>query len=412
MATEEGFEQFEDEEAEIAIGGTLPGGRKRLFSKELRCMMYGFGDDQNPYTESVDLLEDLVIEFITEMTHRAMEIGRTGRVQVEDIVFLVRKDPRKYARVKDLLTMNEELKKARKAFDEVKYAEKSDTEKNPSFVRDFKTLADVLIQETIKHDIALEFPELAKVVQGEENNTFTNTLGETIIVEVCSTCSETTLLLARVMEDLGIWIDPIDATGEYVHPAIDDKGLHCVTVLIGAYLKSTGLPVLGIVNKPFCELRTDQLWNGSCYWGYSETDTDKCYSSIIKNSVNDTDETSKTIFIGRSEDEDLKSKLRKAGFILLEIAGAGNKILNVALGMAAAYVLSKNSTYKWDTCAPQAILRSLGGGIVDYQKFLESTNLDDLDLKYSTTIANAANNGGLIAYRNIEMLLTLKQILC
>jgi len=51
-------------------------------------MMYGFGDDQNPYTESVDLIEDLVIEFITDMTHRAMEIGRTGRVQVEDIVFL------------------------------------------------------------------------------------------------------------------------------------------------------------------------------------------------------------------------------------------------------------------------------------------------------------------------------------
>jgi len=51
-----------------------------------------------------------------------MEIGRTGRVQVEDMVFLVRKDARKYARVKDLLTMNEELKKARKAFDEVKYA--------------------------------------------------------------------------------------------------------------------------------------------------------------------------------------------------------------------------------------------------------------------------------------------------
>lgn len=29
-------------------------------------MMYGFGDDQNPYTESVDLLEDLVIQYITE----------------------------------------------------------------------------------------------------------------------------------------------------------------------------------------------------------------------------------------------------------------------------------------------------------------------------------------------------------
>lgn len=30
-------------------------------------MMFGFGDDQNPYTESVDLIEDLVIEYISEM---------------------------------------------------------------------------------------------------------------------------------------------------------------------------------------------------------------------------------------------------------------------------------------------------------------------------------------------------------
>ena len=114
--------QFEEENEEI--GGGAEGGqgkRKRLFSNELRCMMYGFGDDQNPYTESVDILEDLVIEFITEMTHKAMSVGRQGQVQVEDIVFLIRKDPRKFARVKDLLTMNEELKRARKAFDEANY---------------------------------------------------------------------------------------------------------------------------------------------------------------------------------------------------------------------------------------------------------------------------------------------------
>lgn len=30
-------------------------------------MLYGFGDDKNPYAESVDLMEDLVIDFITEM---------------------------------------------------------------------------------------------------------------------------------------------------------------------------------------------------------------------------------------------------------------------------------------------------------------------------------------------------------
>jgi len=97
--------------------------KKRLFSKELRCMMYGFGDDQNPYTESVDLLEDLVIQFIGEISMRALEMGRSGRISVEDVMHIARKDPRKYARVKDLLLMNEELKKARKAFDEVKYVQ-------------------------------------------------------------------------------------------------------------------------------------------------------------------------------------------------------------------------------------------------------------------------------------------------
>lgn len=34
--------------------------------------------------------------------------------------------------------------------------EKTDSEKNPRFFQDFKTLADVLIQETIRHDIGLE----------------------------------------------------------------------------------------------------------------------------------------------------------------------------------------------------------------------------------------------------------------
>ena len=112
-------DQYDDEDAE---DDTPLEKRKKIFSKELRCMMYGFGDDRNPYTESVDILEDLVIEYLTEMTKKAMEVGRPGRINVEDMIFLIRKDPKKYSRVKELLTMNEELRKARKAFDEIKYA--------------------------------------------------------------------------------------------------------------------------------------------------------------------------------------------------------------------------------------------------------------------------------------------------
>ncbi len=95
-----------------------PAKRKRVFHRELKYMMHGFGDDPNPYTETVDLVEDLVLDFITETTRRAMEVGKSGKIHISDIVFLIRKDRKKYARVQDLLRMNEELKKARKDFTE------------------------------------------------------------------------------------------------------------------------------------------------------------------------------------------------------------------------------------------------------------------------------------------------------
>ena len=96
--------------------GPPPPKRKRLFHRELKYMMHGFGDDPNPYSETVDLVEELVVQFITEMTVKAMEVGKSGRVHVNDIIFIIRKDPKKYSRVKDLLMMKEQIDKAKKAF--------------------------------------------------------------------------------------------------------------------------------------------------------------------------------------------------------------------------------------------------------------------------------------------------------
>ncbi|XP_015436632.1 PREDICTED: inositol polyphosphate 1-phosphatase [Dufourea novaeangliae] len=327
--------------------------------------------------------------------------------------------------------------------------EKSEEEKNPRFFQDFKTLADVLIQETVKHDIEREFPELVKAVQGEENNIFSNAMGETIVITVCSTIEETTELLAKVMEsdittaeslatevhkdielldvpvatelpldldinidNIGIWIDPIDSTADYVYGGekVDDatgihvSGLRCVTVLIGAYSKSTGIPVLGVVNQPFYT-NMDSWWKGNCYWGFVENDMRQC---SISNETTDT----KVAVLSRMEDADIKSKLLSAGFTLVEAAGAGYKILSVALGEADAYILSKKSTYKWDTCGPHALVRSLNGGVIEFQSFIKNPDLDYLDVKYISATDNFSNSNGLIAYRNIETLQILKSILC
>jgi inositol polyphosphate 1-phosphatase len=42
---------------------------------------------------------------------------------------------------------------------------------------------------------------LVDAVKGEENNIFSNKLGETIIVEICSTSEKTAELLRRVLDD-------------------------------------------------------------------------------------------------------------------------------------------------------------------------------------------------------------------
>ncbi|CAN8306413.1 unnamed protein product [Cochlearia groenlandica] len=95
-----------------------PEKRKPLFHKELQHMMYGFGDDQNPLPETVALVEDIVVEYVTDLTHKAQEIGsKRGRLLVDDFLFLIRKDLPKLNRCRELLAMQEELKQARKAFE-------------------------------------------------------------------------------------------------------------------------------------------------------------------------------------------------------------------------------------------------------------------------------------------------------
>uniref|UniRef100_A0A8C3U718 INPP phosphatase n=1 Tax=Catharus ustulatus TaxID=91951 RepID=A0A8C3U718_CATUS len=60
-------------------------------------------------------------------------------------------------------------------------AEKTGPERNARFLQDFKTLADVLIQEVIKHDLGTQvgtFPELRGHIHGEESNEFRDAEGE------------------------------------------------------------------------------------------------------------------------------------------------------------------------------------------------------------------------------------------
>ncbi|KAM6233509.1 inositol polyphosphate 1-phosphatase isoform 1-T2 [Porphyrio hochstetteri] len=325
-------------------------------------------------------------------------------------------------------------------------AEKTGADRNRRFLQDFKTLADVLIQEVIKHDLGKEFPALQGHIHGEESNEFRNAQGETVSVRVCTTPGETAALLLSVLEperaaaellaaavhrdvalvdaelagvalsippqDLAIWIDPIDSTNEYIGgredvapiDGIAPAGLCSALVLIGAYDRHTGCPVLGVINEPF--FRRDPLtrrWQGRYHWGVAYGDTRLCSLSPTP------PRPSPCVVLSRAEGGPVRAALGPLCRDRLRFAaGAGYKMLCVILGLADAYVLSEGSTFAWDACAPHAILRALGGGTVALAAALRARRVGDTgpppELVYNrpaeeaTGVERWANRGGLVAY--------------
>ncbi|KAH0629160.1 hypothetical protein JD844_011023 [Phrynosoma platyrhinos] len=298
--------------------------------------------------------------------------------------------------------------------------EKRGAEKNKKFVQDFKTLADVLIQEVIKHDVGKEFPELQDHILGEESNKFENGLGETVVVQVCPTQQDTAALLQKILdwnqtaakllaaaihqevvlsdpvlddvavtistEKMAVWIDPIDSTNQYIRGrgnvvpvnGIYPSGLHSALVLIG-------------------------VWQSKYHWGISYEGTN--LSSLNQPLL----QPSPRVVLSSNEKPALQKALAPLyGERLCFASGAGYKMLCVALGLADAYVLSEGSTFKWDSCGPHAILRALGGGIVDLRQALQAWQAGQRkqlpELTYNKPVEGSvgaerwANQGGLVAY--------------
>ncbi|TGZ50357.1 hypothetical protein CRM22_010858 [Opisthorchis felineus] len=106
---------LEDDEEKDASGDRT---RKRMFTREIRSMLYAFGDVENPLPETVAVLEEVAVKHIIQMTRKALKVGRSGKISVDDMLYLVRRDPKKFSRVKELLLLSEELRRARKAFEE------------------------------------------------------------------------------------------------------------------------------------------------------------------------------------------------------------------------------------------------------------------------------------------------------
>ncbi|XP_018027852.1 inositol polyphosphate 1-phosphatase [Hyalella azteca] len=333
--------------------------------------------------------------------------------------------------------------------------EKTGKSKNIRFDQDFKTLADVLIQQTLCDVINKQFPALKGRVYGEEQACFKNTMGETITVAVQADASSTAALLAQVLngnekaadalaqevhkelkrdvlvssalptvplEELAIWIDPIDSTAEYIKGneltnGVTRRGLQCVTVLLGVFNTTDGRPIAGVVNQPFAAAPANGTESAatSVVWGVCGGDNSLSNATSLASRL-------RCVSVSSSESDGVIERLAAAGIETLPAAGAGYKALVVINSQVQAYVCSKASTYMWDTCAPHAVLLSLGGGIIPFtslEQFARDLPPDasQHQLKYvearsgGSDISLYCNSGGVVAYRNLDTLIALAKII-
>ncbi|KRH93103.1 Transcription initiation factor IID subunit [Pseudoloma neurophilia] len=91
--------------------------KKISLIKDLRLMMYGFGDQKSPRKDTTEVLHSYLLAYLKTVLIKTQNIAKLkGKTKTDDLLYVIKKDRRKYLRVKDLLMTNEELKNARKSF--------------------------------------------------------------------------------------------------------------------------------------------------------------------------------------------------------------------------------------------------------------------------------------------------------
>lgn len=56
-----------------------------FFTKDLTSMLYGFGDAESPRQDTVDCVEDIVVEYVTTLLHTALsQQGPGQKISPED----------------------------------------------------------------------------------------------------------------------------------------------------------------------------------------------------------------------------------------------------------------------------------------------------------------------------------------
>lgn len=230
---------------------------------------------------------------------------------------------------------------------------------------DLQTEADRSAQNCIIASLSSQFP--SATIIGEEGEQTKNDVPSEWMV----TDSDSSILSMRCPdnlkgikeEDVVIWVDPLDGTSEYTQ-AWELKMtslLDHVTVLIGVAVGERA--VGGVIHQPYYNYLKEgaplgrTIWGvEGCGWGGFSVGSPLKDRRVITTTRSHLDATVQAALDAMSPDE------------VLRVGGAGHKVMLLLEGKANAYVFASGGCKKWDTCAPEAILRAIGGQLTDMVK--------------------------------------------
>uniref|UniRef100_A0A7E4ZWR6 Transcription initiation factor TFIID subunit 13 n=1 Tax=Panagrellus redivivus TaxID=6233 RepID=A0A7E4ZWR6_PANRE len=79
-------------------------------------MLVGYGDVEKPRRDTVDVLVELTLQYLNNLAGYMKHLAPNKKISLEVLYYMVRNDQAKFMRVRELLKMNEELKKAKKDY--------------------------------------------------------------------------------------------------------------------------------------------------------------------------------------------------------------------------------------------------------------------------------------------------------
>lgn len=198
------------------------------------------------------------------------------------------------------------------------------------------------------------------------------------------------------LEDTIVWVDPLDGTLSYTKNELD-----AVCTLIGVSHKNR--PIMGLVCQHYEKVKDNEyIYNPKIYFGHANmfgihyiygNEIAKSPGSLIpwNFKVEKKNRNADNFIVCTSQNrmsERTISRIKELNGFIKSMGGAGKKILDVVEGGSDCYLYDQKGTKKWDTCAGEALLLSLGGVLSD---------IKGQEYIYNEKEDNFMNTDGIIA---------------